>query len=357
VVKVAGYGVVGVDLFFVISGFLITGLLLEAKGKPHYFRNFYARRTLRIFPLYYFVLACSFLVLPLFVTPSPLLAVAQAQQGWLWTYLSNFYIAATSSWESMTYFAHFWSLAIEEQFYLVWPLVVLLASREGLARICLGVIVAGLALRIGLVLNGVSELSVSVLTPCRVDTLCVGAFLATHIRRPGVRDRWVAQSGRVAVLLAIVLAALIVFVAVTKFEPLVLHQVRNSLYALLFAALILVALKGRADDGRFNVVTLVLRSSILRFFGKYSYGLYVYHALLTWLMIEAQTEQWLDGVTGNHALTIVVRAVMGVVVSLAVAMLSYHLLEKRFLALKRYFEASPAPATAGRSAHASPVVR
>src|SRR3954471_24953128 len=136
VVKAAGYGLLGVDLFFVLSGLLITGLLLDAKGQTHYFRNFYARRTLRIFPLYYFVLAILFLVLPRLWPLTPLMEDARAHQGWLWTYTANFYIAARSSWAALTYVTHFWSLAIEEHFYLLWPLVVFCFRRQILERIC-----------------------------------------------------------------------------------------------------------------------------------------------------------------------------------------------------------------------------
>ena len=88
------------------------------------------------------------------MTPSPLLEVARQHQAWLWTYTTNFYIAATSSWASLTYVSHFWSLAIEEHFYLVWPLVVFSFSRPVLERICVGVLVVGLVLRIALVLAG-----------------------------------------------------------------------------------------------------------------------------------------------------------------------------------------------------------
>src|SRR5262252_6491054 len=102
VVKAAGFGLLGVDLFFVLSGFLITGLLLEAKGSPHFFRNFYARRTLRIFPLYYFVLAALFLILPQLTTLTPALEQARSHQAWLWSYTANFYIAAKSSWEVLS---------------------------------------------------------------------------------------------------------------------------------------------------------------------------------------------------------------------------------------------------------------
>src|SRR5207244_13039880 len=119
VAKLGAYGIVGVDLFFVLSGFLITGLLLDSKGAPGYFRNFYARRTLRIFPLYYAVLALLFLVLPLLVALPPPLEDARTHQVWLWTYTANFYIAAKASWWALTYVSHFWSLAIEEHFYLL----------------------------------------------------------------------------------------------------------------------------------------------------------------------------------------------------------------------------------------------
>src|SRR5215470_6104122 len=199
-VKLGNYGVLGVDLFFVLSGFLITGLLLDSKGDPHYFRNFYARRTLRIFPLYYFVLALLFIVIPAAVTIPPALEEARRHQAWLWTYTTNFFIAAKASW-ALSYVSHFWSLAIEEHFYLLWPLVVFSFRRQTLERICIAVIVAALALRIGLLLGGVSELSVSVLTPCRIDTLCVGALLAAVARREGGAALLVKHSGRAAIVI------------------------------------------------------------------------------------------------------------------------------------------------------------
>jgi peptidoglycan/LPS O-acetylase OafA/YrhL len=344
VTKAATFGLVGVDLFFVLSGFLITGLLVESKGRPHYFRNFYARRTLRIFPLYYFVLACLFLVLPRLMTPSPELEVARSHQAWLWTYTSNFYLAATSSWASLPYVAHFWSLAIEEHFYLVWPLVVFSFSRPTLERICLGVLVFGLVLRIALGLAGMSELSISVLTPARVDTLCVGALLAIRVRRPGELERLVGKSGRATLFLLGAVLGVLAFGAVTQLALPVVHQIRNSLYGLLFGALTLVALKRPS-----NLVARAFQGPVLRFFGKYSYGLYVYHGIFHGYLAEGRVEDRLDQLLGSHALAMVARAVIGLGVSLVIALASYHLLEKHFLALKRYFEAQEEPSTAPMS--------
>lgn len=345
VTKTAGFGLLGVDLFFVLSGFLITGLLLDAKGKAHYFRNFYARRTLRIFPLYYAVLAVLFLVLPVFVTPSPDLAQAREHQAWLWTYTANFYIAAKSSWPSLTYVSHFWSLAIEEHFYLVWPLVVFRLRQDTLARVCAGVIVAGLALRIALALAGTSELSISVLTPCRVDTLCTGALLAVLVRRPSLANAVVERSARAALALGVGLVVLSAWCAVTKLGLPVLHQVRNSLYAFFFGALSLASV--RPGDG---LLARAFRSRVMRFFGRYSYGLYVYHGLLNWYLHEHHAEERLDAWLGNHWLTIGAQAAIGVGVSLAVAVASYELFEKRFLSLKRYFEPGKQPSTTPRLA-------
>jgi len=333
-VKWASFGILGVDLFFVLSGFLITGLLLESKGRSHYFRNFYARRALRIFPLYYLVLALLFLVLPLLVTPSPLLEQARRHQLWLWTYTSNFFIAATGSWASLSYVTHFWSLAIEEQFYLVWPLVVLTFSRPALERVCIGVIALALLLRIALALAGVNEVSIAVLTPCRFDALCVGGLLAVLARRDGGAQRLVSRSGRVAVALAGAILLVSLWCAALKLGLPVLHQVRNTLYALFFGALTLLSLKPTA-----HLVAWVFQGRLLRFFGKYSYGLYVYHGILSWYFVEVGEEGRLDALLGNHALAIAARAALGVGISVGVAVLSYQLFEKRFLALKRWFEA------------------
>src|SRR5262245_18235738 len=110
VAKAAAYGLLCVALFFVLSDCLITGILLTSKSEPNYFRNFYARRTLRIFPLYYGVLAVLFLLLPLVVQVSPLFEQARERQFWLWTYTTNFYVAYTASWASLSYVTHFWSL-------------------------------------------------------------------------------------------------------------------------------------------------------------------------------------------------------------------------------------------------------
>jgi peptidoglycan/LPS O-acetylase OafA/YrhL len=349
--KAAGYGLFGVDLFFVLSGFLITGILLDAKNRPHYFRNFYARRTLRIFPLYYGVLAVLFLLLPVFTPLSPMLEQAREQQGWLWTYTTNFYVAYTESWRSLTYVTHFWSLAIEEHFYLVWPLVVFALRRETLERVCVGVIAVGLALRIGLTLAGVSEVSISVLTPCRVDTLCVGALLAVVARREGGLPMLLERCGKAALVLGAAILLLSAYAAVTTDELPALRQVRNTLFALFFGAVTLLSLRPSSE-----LIPRALRSRALRFFGKYSYGIYVYHGLLTWYFAESAVEARLDALLGNHWLTIAAKAAIGVSLSIMVAVLSYELFEKRFLSLKRFFEARQAPAPAAPGVSATHVV-
>jgi peptidoglycan/LPS O-acetylase OafA/YrhL len=338
-VKLGGYGVLGVDLFFVLSGFLITGLLLDSKDSPHYFRNFYARRTLRIFPLYYTVLAVLFVVLPRVATLPPPLEEARRHQAFLWTYTANFFIAAKASW-ALTYVSHFWSLAIEEHFYLVWPLVVFSVRRETLERICLGVIGAALVLRIALSLAGVSELSISVLTPCRLDTLCVGALLAAVARRAEGPGRLLQRSGPAALVLGGASIALAGWCAITHIGLPVIHPIRGTLYALFFGALTLMSVQ----SAQRNLIARAFQASWLRTFGKYSYGLYVYHGLFSYHMQELHTDERLGAMLGSHSLGIAAQTVVGVGISLLVSVLSYELFERPFLGLKRFFEARPAPA-------------
>ncbi|HEY4884800.1 MAG TPA: acyltransferase [Myxococcales bacterium] len=346
-VKLGNYGVLGVDVFFVLSGFLITGLLLDAKGESHYFRNFYARRTLRIFPLYYFVLALLFLVLPSVAALPPALEESRVHQAWLWTYTANFYIAAKASW-ALPYVSHFWSLAIEEHFYLLWPLVVFSFRRETLERICLGVIVAALALRVGLSLLGTSELSISVLTPCRVDTLCVGALLAAMARRDEGVAPLVRRSGQAALAIGAVTLLVSAFCAATRMGLAVLHPIRGTLFAMFFGALTLISLR-RSEE---SLAARTFQSSWLRTFGKYSYGLYVYHGVLSFHMLEWGVVDRLEALLGSHPLAIAAQTVLGVGASLLISVLSYELFEKRFLVLKKLF----APETSGATAPAPPAV-
>jgi peptidoglycan/LPS O-acetylase OafA/YrhL len=121
-------GWLGVDLFFALSGYLITGILLDARGAPvgAVFRAFYARRALRIFPLGFLLLAVVFLALPLVTYERVPLHV----QAWYWLYASNW--RSGNSPGALMYLRHFWSLAVEEQFYLVWPMAVLLISTRRL---------------------------------------------------------------------------------------------------------------------------------------------------------------------------------------------------------------------------------
>src|SRR5215217_4795984 len=129
IVGVTSYGSYGVELFFVLSGFLITGILYDARNDPHYFRNFYMRRVLRIFPLYYGVLILLFFVAPLILLlRGPTLDYLVDRQAWAWLYAVNIHIAMHGEW-SLSYIDHFWSLAVEEHFYLFWPAVVFLLAR------------------------------------------------------------------------------------------------------------------------------------------------------------------------------------------------------------------------------------
>jgi peptidoglycan/LPS O-acetylase OafA/YrhL len=153
VCQAVGIGWSGVDLFFVLSGFLISGILIDSRESPRYFTSFYARRVLRIFPLYFGYLLGFFCLIKPFAAIFPFPEVAKwsllpaTEQLWYWSYLSNW---RSGLGHDISFLTHFWSLAIEEQFYMVWPLVVFFASRKALLRICIGIVVLAVTMRTGL---------------------------------------------------------------------------------------------------------------------------------------------------------------------------------------------------------------
>ena len=331
--QIAGYGLLGVDLFFVLSGFLITGILYDAKGSDAYFKNFYMRRTLRIFPLYYGVLLLLLVLLPASLAAAfdPQLLELRNVQGWLWTYLTNVHLGREGTF-AIPYVSHFWSLAVEEHFYLFWPLLVAYLPRRGAMVACALLSLLALGLRISLSLNG-HVLYQQVLTPCRLDTLCIGAFFALAARGPLGLGGWGALARRLLPLGAGLLVALsLLHKAAPAWDPFVL-ELRASLLALIFALVILTA----ADDNGIRVFKRTFRARWLGVLGKYSYGLYVFHGIIAYAFERKQLRSVLEGTLGSPTLATLVQGAAGVGLSLVIAIASYELFEVRFLTLKRLF--------------------
>jgi peptidoglycan/LPS O-acetylase OafA/YrhL len=342
IVDITKYGSYGVELFFVLSGFLITGILYDARDDPQYFRNFYMRRLLRIFPLYYGVLALLFFLAPLIpMFRGPTLDYLVDRQAWAWLYAVNIYIAKHGEW-SLSYIDHFWSLAIEEHFYLFWPLVVFLLARRPRALIAVSLMTslgAVLARVIGS-LMGLSWWTTYTLTPFRLDGLALGAFLGVAARQSGL-DRLARAVPLVAAVAGGLLAATFVWTLLVSREGLELMlPVRATLILVLLACLLVWALIApeRSATSRF----FCSRSMV--FLGTYSYGLYVFHHFISYYMTANRTDLALAHWLGSHGAAVVLQALLGVSASLAVSYLSYHLFEKRFLRLKRWFDTSKEPA-------------
>lgn len=334
-------GWIGVDLFFVLSGFLITGILLDSRGRAGALRAFYARRFLRIFPLYYGLLVAIFVVAPLLVGGALWLEKLRPDQLWHWLYLTNV-LAASGTWPDVPHIGHLWSLAIEEQFYLVWPFAVLFLPQRRLVPLCLGMLGISLVARVAMVFAKLSPIAVYTLTFTRWDGLAVGALIAILARRPGGMER--LERWSLPVLAVGAAACVGIFAA----EPYRSHygvatQTTGYLVlALTFGALLVQAVRAPAGSR----LERALRDSRLRFFGRYSYGIYVLHGpLLGALAALGVTPKLLPAVWGSAIPGQLVFASIALSLTTAAALASWTVWEKPFLSLKRHF---PSPGSAPR---------
>jgi peptidoglycan/LPS O-acetylase OafA/YrhL len=345
------YGALGVDLFFVLSGFLITGILYDSRADPAYFRNFYMRRVLRIFPLYYGVLALVFFVVPMI---PPLrgseIASLQNYQAWAWLYGVNVYLAIHGAW-GLSYLEHFWSLAVEEQFYLVWPLLVwLLAARPRVfLAVSLAVAAASFGGRIVASLLGANLVATTVLTPFQLDALALGGFFAVYMRQPG------GDAATRRLILPMASAGIILLLLQFAVRHLsgygnVVVSLRSGAFHVLLAALLLKALLAPPS----STWSRLFRSRPMIILGKYSYGLYVYHHFFSHYFARHRTEFALASVLHVPPwAALAIQAVGGMAASMAVAWLSYEYFEKFFLQLKRFWPSGSTAHQAARAKHSA----
>lgn len=313
----------GVPLFFALSGFLITGILLDARTRAEasgradprnlrrIWRNFYARRALRLFPAYYLVLALATTA-----------GIVEWNRDLIWhaTYLTNYYVISCGTW--IGYSSPFWSLAVEEQFYLVWPLLVLFTPRRWLAPGLIAVAVIGPAFRAGSHLWFPFVPMLGVATPAQFDALGCGALVAWLVRYP--TQWWTAPALRSGWLLA---AAFVLFVLTYPVAgTLWTAQLRDIFQSLLFALIVYGASVGfRGWGGR------LLANAALGYIGRISYGLYLFHNLVdlpvSWLL------QPVPGLAALPGMVYVAKAT----VTFGLAALSWHLWESPLNRLKRHF--------------------
>jgi len=262
----------GVDLFLVLSGFLITGILVDTRERKGYFRVFYARRTIRVFPLYFGVLALLFLVLRPVLSGRADYDRLVGEQWWFWLYLQNWRMGLWG-WVDWEYVNHLWYVALDQQFYLVWPLVVYLTPRRHLlAVICVGA-ASGLAWRVGLSQTNVSDMACYLWTPCRVDSLLLGAALAVLVRSPsGIRAVLACRKWTLAASAA-ALAGWGLYAGWWNPMGPRFRVFGFSLLAVFFASVLSYCVLAE----RRSAIVKLLEARGLRWLGQISYGLYVVH--------------------------------------------------------------------------------
>ncbi len=332
---IASIGWSGVDLFFVLSGFLITGILLDTSSQENYFKNFYARRILRIFPLYYFMVAGIF-----FAGPPLLRHLSRADligewikpgiQIFAWTFTLNIPFAFHLNHIS-TLIHPLWSLSVEEQFYLIWPVTVYVLTSRTLRLVCVALVGSALVVRIAFVVAG-ERAAAFALTPCRTDSLALGALLAQAVRTRGGLDM-IGRWGWKTFVVALAGVTLIAFFRGTGGTDPVVVTAGISLLGIFYAS----ALGAVVSAPQKSIFRRGLRLPMLRFLGKHSYAVYMFHQAIIITMVHnlspASLALTLHSTFGGW---LAFAAIFGIV-AITAAMASWWLLEKHFLAFKRRF--------------------
>lgn len=337
------FGWLGVQLFFVVSGYLITGILLRMKETlsiREYFLKFYTRRFLRIFPLYYFYLLLVFAGATWLLSISYKTKVMKVVLDQLWyaaLYIYNFF-SASRGYASSPFLDHLWSLSIEEQFYIFWPLLIFIVNEKHLKKLFLAGIVAGPIFRFAIFLiyqSGIFEsfsypapLPIYTLPFSHVDAFAFGAYIS-RFSIPNARKQLVYLS--LGVPMIGLITQYIARGGVVDFLSFGYRDSMPDAYQYIWAYTLLnywfvVLIYCVAHEKLF---IRFLDWYPLQYLGKISYGLYVYHFPLIWVIVEQLSRLGI-----SEELFPLIVLIVSFISTLTVASLSYYALEKPFLKLK-----------------------
>jgi peptidoglycan/LPS O-acetylase OafA/YrhL len=307
--KIALFGQSGVTLFFVLSGFLITRILLLAKDTDHYYRNFYMRRLLRIFPLYYLGVLIYCIISPaLRHLPVP----DFAQQSWYWFYLQN--IAMSFGWPMSYGPHHFWSLAVEEHFYLLWPVAVSLTPTKHLYKVSIALVVAAIVFRACFTSN---IAALNFFTFCCTDALALGGMLAV-MELKGLHIQYLRVKNYI---LSFTIPALIIVWCFSYDNP-TSNNLRPLLLSTFYFSLIWYIITAKEH----SLIVKALQIRVLVYTGLISYGIYIYHPLCNIII----NEQFM-------LLPSALKFLSSLCLTYIVSTASYFLYERYFTRLKRNF--------------------
>ena len=326
-------GWAAVDLFFVLSGFLITSIILRHGSSPGFLKSFYARRALRVWPIYYALVAVLVVLSPLLARPT---RWAGLPYTLTFTQSLPLYWSTTSTTFS-DYFGHSWTLAVEEQFYLLWPPLVLIAGRKRLPLLALGCLAVSSVLR----LRGFNI----TLLGARSDGLALGGLLAAIVYSEGVSHR--SKLRHIGLFSVSVLVGLVILIAVGGFGLLrVLERdIARMSWTILGFNLLWFGVVGLIVLGQGHRLLAPLRTASLQRLGTISYGLYLYHLVIILFIRDVFTSL-------GHPGWPLWREALTLLICWAVARLSWRYLEEPVLRFKRFFPyARPATSTPKQSPH------
>jgi peptidoglycan/LPS O-acetylase OafA/YrhL len=324
-----GMGWTGVDLFFVLSGFLLGGILLDYRRSPGALKVFYVRRACRILPIYF---AWFALLLVLIHVPTVVALCTSSVPIWCFAvHLQNVFMVAHESWGPI-WMSATWSLAIEEQFYLVLPAIIYFCPPRRLPAV-LGVLMAGsLACRIVISRLWPGEvLATYMLLPCRADALFLGVLGAWAVRDPVLarvlRERvWLLRVATAGLGIGIVVFLSRCWIGSTKIK-----EFGFTWIAAFYLGLLLLTLHDRRCGA-------IFRWRPLAALGAISYGVYLFHCPLCWLfhsMLLGQPPRILDWASGGVTL-------LAFAATLGLAWTSYRFFEAPIIRLGRRWDYAPA---------------